>query len=118
MSIDGTDSTAGCTACRAGENCTRVGGDLHLVVFDRYEPDAPDQQPTYQNDFLVQCRECATFWLEQYWEYDTPELQFEEFGVRNRAWIALTAQDLAEIDSARASGRLLPQNHFRPDRAL
>lgn len=110
------DSESGCEKCSASKTqLVQVGKDLKGIAIDWYVPEDPSWRTTYQNDLLHQCTSCGAMWLQQYWECDTPETEFEEFGVRHWSWSLLDAGQVSAIDSALDSGQLLPHGHFRAE---
>jgi hypothetical protein len=109
------DATAqACEVCLSSKSALKeVGGELHRAAFAHYSPPEDGWRTSYQNDLLFRCPKCGTAWLLQYWEIETPDTEFEEWGIRNSEWTRLTAEDVTEINSALASGTLLPQVRFR-----
>jgi hypothetical protein len=83
-----------------------MGGDLCGRAFSRIAG------VSYQNDFMRRCSWCGTRWLQQYWEIDTPETAYEEFGERYEVWTVLDERDVALIENAVSSGGFLSQDHF------
>lgn len=108
------ESEAGCQECRSSrEGLERLGEDLHRRAIDRMDVAGPEKSLSYQNDLMHVCPNCGTRWLQQYWEIDTPETAYEEFGERYVAWTALDDSDVALIENALSTGVLLPQDQFR-----
>lgn len=104
----------GCDVClQSKDGLERVGEDLHRRAIAHFEPREAGHGVSYQNDFLHRCPLCRTAWLHQYWEIDTPETAFEEFGIRYAEWTRLSEAEVMEICCALESGDLLPQDRFR-----
>lgn len=66
----------------------------------------------YQNDFVYKCKKCGALWLLQYWEVDTPETEYQEFGHRYRRTLPLSNAQVALIRVAVKSGKKLPHDQF------
>ncbi len=100
----------GCAECVASsrEGLKVVHEELRDAAFTRVE--------FYQHDRLLRCDACGTHWLSQYWEYDTDETRLQEWGVRERAFVALSASDVAEIEQALRTGTPMPHDRFRAAR--
>jgi hypothetical protein len=92
------------------------GGDLsglgRVVVQSPTCLTEVDGQVGYQNDFVYKCKECSAWWLLQYWEVDTPETAYEEFGHRYHRALPLSAAQVALIRVAVRSGKKLPHDQF------
>jgi hypothetical protein len=92
------------------------GGDLsglqRLVIQAPTQLDEADGRVTYQNDFVYQCTACQAFWLQQYWEVDTPETAYDEFGHRYVRVLPLSLQQVALIRTTLEAGGKLPHNQF------
>jgi hypothetical protein len=117
MTRHGDRAVGGCEECRQSDDgLEKASDDLHRTIFDRFRPSEPGHSLSYQNDFLYRCSACATIWLSQFWEIDTPETALEEWGITYRTRVALTAEDVMLIEETRESGRLLPHDTFRPIR--
>lgn len=85
---------------------------LRRLVIQAPVLEEPNARVTYMNDFVYQCETCQAFWLQQYWEVDTPETELEEFGDRYQRVLPLTAEQVATIRRALASGGKLPHDSF------
>ena len=83
--------------------------ELREIGFERVE--------CYQYDRVDRCKLCGRAWLRQYWEFDTEETQFEEWGERNWFQCQLSDDDLREIEAAVAAGTPLAHARFRPKAA-
>lgn len=67
----------------------------------------------YENAHITRCRECRTMWLEQYWELERVGADvWNEWGDRYWALTPMEEDDLAVIEEAQSSGRLLPHDRF------
>lgn len=97
---------SGCSQCQGSKDgLEQVSDELRDRAFQRVT--------FYQNDLLYRCPLCGTAWLHQYWEIDTPETALDEFGERHWEWIALTDDDVAEIEQAEDASRPLAHDRFR-----
>jgi len=106
------ESNSGCESGCTSTSWERVGQDLQGKAIARFNHENPAWRTTYQNDLLYRCTLCGSWRICQYWEYDTPETELEEFGVRNEKWIAVNEEQLAAIERALSSGVLLPHDYF------
>ena len=120
----------GCTVCRQELGAlekphlsdvfaaTPTGGDLRKTLFeDPADLTEPGGRISYRNDNVFRCRECQGLWLRQYWEVDTPDRAFEEFGYRHWRSTPLSERQLSVIRSALKAGRKLSHNRFVPPTA-
>jgi hypothetical protein len=92
------------------------GGDLsglrRVVVQSPTRLTEVDGHVGYQNDLVYKCKECSACWLLQYWEVDTPETAYEEFGYRYWRTLPLSDAQVALIRVAVKSGKKLPHDQF------
>ncbi len=115
----------GCESCRASIESfeqkdlvklfksAKQNGELAKSVFlQKNLDDIPNASIFYENCFVYRCKKCKGLWLSQYWEIDTPERKFEEFGQRNRRLTAISNDDLALIKSAIKAKRKLDHDCF------
>ncbi len=108
-----TTSQAGCPRCRELRHGHQVVIEEALEqIGDELKDRAFARVTSYQSDLLYRCGSCGTAWLQQYWEVDTPETAFEEFGERFWQWTALTRRDVAEIEEAVKARSPLPHDRF------
>lgn len=71
-----------------------------------------DGHVTYQNDFVYECKECHALWLQQYWEVETPETTFREFGHRYVRVLPISSSQVEDIWAAIRSARKLSHDEF------
>lgn len=81
-------------------------------MFERFAPTEPGHSVSYQNDMLYRCPACGTVWLSQFWEIDTPETQYEEWGITSKVRTPLASEDLVVIEDAISSGDRLAHDTF------
>lgn len=118
--MSGKGPELGCLECRSSrDGLEDVGGELCNRAFRRVSG------ASYQNDIMHRCPGCGTRWLQQYWEIDTSDTAYEEFGERYEVWTALEGRDVAVVENAVATGALLSHDQFLmprpatpPDRAV
>jgi len=90
----------------------RTGELAKLVFLKKNIDDIPEASIFYENSFVHRCKKCKTLWLSQYWEIDTPDRKYEEFGNRNWRLTVISSEDLALIKSAIKAGRKLDHDCF------
>jgi hypothetical protein len=92
-------------------------GDLsglgRIVIEAPSRVDEPDGRVTYQNDFIYRCSACHALWLQQYWEVDTPERQYQELGHRHSRVFPLSEEQVLFVRAALKSGRKLSHDQFK-----
>ncbi len=109
----GSPGEDGCEQCRDSDSSLEtIGSDLHRVVIENFEPQDRSHRLSYQNDFLRRCPACGTTWLSQFWEVDTPETAYEEWGLTYVARTALTTEQVQMIDQAILTGSKYPHGFF------
>lgn len=104
----------GCAKCRESwktlepEGGPLLGGAIERA---RYDKDVYTYV-SYESAAIQRCPACGTRWLVQYWELESAETEFEEWGERHWAVSPLDYEDVAIILAAQTTGQPLPHDYF------
>lgn len=58
------------------------------------------QGVSYRNDSVKRCAACGTHWLNQFWEVDSEETKYMEWGITYRTVTPLSPAEAAKIRTA------------------